>query len=84
MLRDGCNIKPIASWDILLDQFEYKNCAVSVICSVHSIIGFVWILLIDGAFIGPEDEDKPGFPTPTEACEDGAAYARAYIDEMAR
>ncbi|GEM_PF-1801062 len=83
MLRYRCNISLITSWGILLDQFEYKDRAVSVICSVHNIIGFIWILLIDGAFVGPEDDEKPGFPTPTEACEDGAAYARAYIDELA-
>lgn len=71
---------PLPSLDILLDQFEYKERAVSVICSVHSIVGFIWILLIDGAFVGPEDDQKPKFSTAAEACQDGAAYARNYID----
>ncbi|MGY1489923.1 hypothetical protein ACW4YW_10960 [Methylobacillus pratensis] len=65
-----------------MDTQYYKDHSVQVVFKAADDIGFIWLALVDGRFVGPPDQQKFIYETPEEAKDAGWQYAAAHINDL--
>lgn len=63
-----------------MDNIFYKNHSVQVLSEELREESHVWIVNIDGKFVGPPDNEKSTYNSSHEACQAGLQFAMSVID----